>query len=111
MYHEVRLRSSIFNEDRLRLLKYEKLITRRTGIFYVTGNQRHPGALQTTNVRVVWNCDKIPNFNISAPLIFIAKLSVSTRDGVHTLTLTLHDDVGGFIHCFCSKLLVSLFIR
>ncbi|KAH7815039.1 putative tubulin epsilon chain [Monocercomonoides exilis] len=86
-YRDVRLRGTVIKDDELKLLKHEKIISKVPGVWNVSSSAGNIGTIHTTNIRVVWHANAMPNFNVSIP--YLQMEDVNTKQSKVGLSLAI----------------------
>jgi len=90
---EYKLRSSVFKDENLILLKNESVIHSFNGVSTISGNSSKTGRLILTNYRFVWTSTVVNSFNVSIPFWAIPPISIQ--------------DHPRFEHCFYVLISIS----
>ena len=76
LFREIKLRGAISRDNALIMLPGEQLYSRVEGVWNVASDQGHLGIAYITNVRWVWQCESVPQFNVSAPHVQVTSVKV-----------------------------------
>uniref|UniRef100_A0A1I8I775 Bardet-Biedl syndrome 5 protein homolog n=1 Tax=Macrostomum lignano TaxID=282301 RepID=A0A1I8I775_9PLAT len=97
LYRDLKLRSAIVADKRLRLLPQEELLAEVSGVWNLSSDQGNLGAFCISNVRVVWFAVMNEAFNISVP--YMQMKSVRIRDSKFGLALVIETmaQSGGYV--------------
>ena len=80
LYRDLKFKGKIMNfkEKKLDLLLDEEVSSKYNNISFVSSDQNYIGTLITSNIRLVWFCNTIENFNLSIPWIQMS--SINSQD-------------------------------
>jgi Bardet-Biedl syndrome 5 protein len=87
LYRELKLRSCILSEGKLKILPQEQIFKQLNGVYNLSSDQGNLGSFIFTNVRLVWFADLNHSFNISLPYMQI--VSIKLRESKYGLALVI----------------------
>lgn len=96
LFREIKLRGAISRDNALIMLPGEQLYSRVEGVWNVASDQGHLGIAYITNVRWVWQCESVPQFNVSAPHVQVTSVKVQNSKFGDALVLTCTKRAGGY---------------
>uniref|UniRef100_A0A1I8JF34 Bardet-Biedl syndrome 5 protein homolog n=1 Tax=Macrostomum lignano TaxID=282301 RepID=A0A1I8JF34_9PLAT len=96
-YRDLKLRTAIIADKRLKLLPQEELLSEVTGVWNLSSDQGNLGTFCVTNVRLVWFATMNEAFNISVP--YMQMKSVRIKDSKFGLALVVETiaQSGGYV--------------
>ena len=82
LYRDLKFKGKIMNfkEKKLDLLLDEEISTKYNNISFVSSDQNYIGTLITSNIRLVWFCNTIENYNLSIPWIQISSVNSQEKE-------------------------------
>ena len=69
-----------FKEKKLDLLLDEEISGKYKNISFVSSDQNYFGTFITSNIRIVWFCNNVENFNLSIPWIQISSINLQENE-------------------------------
>jgi len=97
LYREVKLRGAIIQNNQLRTLPQEQIMSSINGVWNLSSDQGNLGTFIITNVRLVWFANMNELFNISLP--YLQMVTVKIRDSKFGTVLVIEttESSGGYL--------------
>ena len=82
LYRDLKFKGKIMNfkEKKLDLLLDEEILKKYNNISFVSSDQNYIGTLITSNIRLVWFCNTIENYNLSIPWIQMSSVNSQEKE-------------------------------
>jgi len=82
LYRDLKFKGKIMNfkEKKLDLLLDEEISGKYKNISFVSSDQNYFGTFITSNIRIVWFCNNVENFNLSIPWIQISSINLQENE-------------------------------
>ena len=106
LYRDLKYKGNIINfkEKKLDLLIDEIISNQFNDISFVSSDNNYNGILIISNIRLVWFCNNIDNFNLSIPWIQMTSIdSKDNQDYGKLLVIKAHKLFGGNTYIFYSN--------
>ncbi|CAG0888366.1 unnamed protein product [Cyprideis torosa] len=97
-YRDLKLRTSLFHNRQLKLLRKEEILDKISGVWNLSSDQGNLGILIITNIRIIWYSATNEQFNLSLPYLQLANVTTknSQRFGP-ALVLECAASSGGYV--------------